>query len=86
MGLLPSWCYGAGGSSVQFLHAAAADGEHLPADPARGGRAQEQRGIGDVGGLAEPAERRVPEHRLLDLRREHGGERVACGSRPARWR
>lgn len=59
--------------SVEFLEPTAADGEHLAADPLGGGRAEEARGMGDVGRFAKPGDGSVFKHGLLDLRRQHRG-------------
>ena len=57
--------------SIKFLHTAARDGEDLPTDPARGGRAQEQRRIGDVLRFAQSLDGRVHQHGFQDAVVQH---------------
>ena len=68
--------------SVEGLHAAAVDEEHLAADPHGDRRGEVEHGARYVGGLAEPVNRRVGQHAALDLGRQHRREGPrACGAR-----
>jgi hypothetical protein len=54
---------------IEFLDAAAAQRQDLPADPTRGRGAEEKRRIRNVASFTEATERRVLEHGALDLGR-----------------
>lgn len=69
--------------SVERLHAAAVDKEHLTADPLGDRRGEVEHGTRDVGRFAEPVNRRVGQHAALDLGRQYRREGPRTrGTRP----
>lgn len=66
------------GASVQFLNAAARNGEDLAADPAGSRRTQKQRRIGHIIRLTEPVDRRMGEHPFLDVVIENKLQRIGA--------
>lgn len=71
------------GVSVECLHAAAIDKEHLTAHPLGDRCGEVEHGACNVGGLAEPMNRRMGKHAALDLGRQHRREGPRTrGARP----